>query len=220
MKNIKTIVLDLGGTLIAPVTGSWYITPYMWDILKNEKQFFGKKKLLDESVRKAREAIKDVILIDSIQEEYSLYKKFYSTLVTEGQLDFLSKNQIEQIAYNRAYGKGNYYFLDSINELLHLLSSNKLILFSNTWPSVIEFLKEENVIEVFDEIIVSYKIGCKKPKRESYQHLLNKIDCLPQEVLFVDDNEKCREIAREIGMLTLDAEEFRKELLRKYKEKF
>ena len=78
---------------------------------------------------------------------------------------------------------------------------HRLMLLSNTNELHYEYLAERSSLEsLFDEIILSYKVNCQKPHRQIYEILIEKADCDPREILFIDDLAENIEGAKELGI--------------------
>ena len=60
----------------------------------------------------------------------------------------------------------------------------------------------EKLIAMFDEIVFSFEIGFVKPENEIYEICLRKLESLPEETLFIDDDARNIEGARASGMNT------------------
>jgi len=58
----------------------------------------------------------------------------------------------------------------------------------------------KEVYSMFDGCFVSFREGYKKPDREAFLHVLKKIDCKPEECVFVDDTERNVEAAKSLGI--------------------
>mgnify|MGYP005849157065 CR=1 FL=1 len=74
--------------------------------------------------------------------------------------------------------------------------------------------------KLFPIQIFSFKVGMRKPEKEIYDLVLEKLKIQPNECLIIDDNEKCLIYPRELGMKTIhfqDFESFIKELKEKIK---
>ena len=59
------------------------------------------------------------------------------------------------------------------------------------------------VLARFDELVLSYRMGCAKPDRRIYDHAVARAGCLPEECLFIDDVEAYVEGARAAGLQAL-----------------
>lgn len=58
---------------------------------------------------------------------------------------------------------------------------------------------EKHFNPLFDYTIFSYNIGHRKPEIEAYQEIFKKINCSPEEVVFIDDKERNLIPARQTG---------------------
>lgn len=86
-------------------------------------------------------------------------------------------------------------------ELLKKLKKTfKIVVLSNCYDSVLERrIKQFHLEDLFDDVIISYKIGMIKPNKEIYEYAYNK-HCKPEdEVYFLDDQEINLNAPREMG---------------------
>jgi HAD superfamily hydrolase (TIGR01509 family) len=90
-------------------------------------------------------------------------------------------------------------------ELLQKLRAQRpLYLLSNTNEVHYEWLQTMyNVERHFDELILSYKVGCSKPEAEIYREVLRRGNRPAEEFLFVDDLECNIAAAAAVGMHTI-----------------
>ena len=68
---------------------------------------------------------------------------------------------------------------------------------------------------IFDEIFSSAHIGYKKPSKEFYEFIINKLNIPTEEILYIDDDEKNIETAKQLEIesyLYKDFNEFKKYL--------
>lgn len=64
----------------------------------------------------------------------------------------------------------------------------RLVLLSNTSISHIEFIRREfDVLDYFDDCVLSYEVGAMKPQPEIFQAALQKIHCEPDRCFYTDD---------------------------------
>jgi HAD superfamily hydrolase (TIGR01509 family) len=77
---------------------------------------------------------------------------------------------------------------------------------SNIFSSTARELKEKGFYDNFDPIILSCQEGYAKPDPEFYAIAVQKSGVTAEEILFIDDQEKCRPPAEKIGMHFLLAE--------------
>lgn len=79
----------------------------------------------------------------------------------------------------------------------------KIIIATNHVSFVRNFISETFGVDYLDDVIISAEIHKIKPNKDFYMYILNKYHMKPQELLFVDDNLKNVESAKELGIHTL-----------------
>jgi len=76
---------------------------------------------------------------------------------------------------------------------------------SNVFAFSAEQLRKEGRYDGFDPLILSCDEGFAKPEEEFYRLAIERSGVQPEEILFIDDQEKCMPPARQLGMHTLVA---------------
>lgn len=79
----------------------------------------------------------------------------------------------------------------------------KIALLSNNSVKLRQKLIDQNIIDLFNEIIISGEVGCQKPCPEIFEILFKKLGVNNDELIFVDNAEKSLEKAEEIGFILL-----------------
>lgn len=174
---IKTIFSDLGNVLI---------------LVKNvnagvdvSKYGFFKKKLIRNKIRKYEKGKIPT------EEFYPWYGKKTGQYIDLTKLD----ERFEKVF--------------SLNEdmavlLIKLKNDYRLVALSNTNKANYEFItKRYDIMNVFDDYVLSYKVGSLKPEKKIYKAALEKSLCKPEECLFIDDIEKFVIAAEKLGMKTI-----------------
>jgi len=99
-----------------------------------------------------------------------------------------------------------------MEKLLHKLKKNyKLILLSNT--DVVNFAyskKKYRILDVFDELILSFRMGYSKPNPLVYLHAIKKAKTLPNKILYIDDIYNYVETAKSFGIKSIQYKTFEK----------
>jgi 2-haloacid dehalogenase len=93
-----------------------------------------------------------------------------------------------------------------IVQLVNKLKVNGCLvgLLSNVVPVTESIIRERGVYELFKPCILSCVFGYSKPDKEVYLELLRQLPGIkPEEVVFVDDQERCLEPARAMGIKTI-----------------
>lgn len=89
---------------------------------------------------------------------------------------------------------------EGLVEIIKKLKPNYTIaLISNYPPHLREKLDKQNLIELFDEIIISGEVGFQKPQPEIFLLFCERLNITPQELVFIDDSKKSLEGASDIG---------------------
>lgn len=90
----------------------------------------------------------------------------------------------------------------AVVELIKSLKRNyKIGLLSNSNTEFIEgILKDHNLNDLFDSIVISQKVGFIKPQREIFQIVLKELNVEANETLFVDDRESNTSAGEKLGI--------------------
>ena len=194
---VKYIILDFGRVLAYPPTGYWQITPKflkLVDISKiNAEQLKG-------AIKKYNNIISCDLYIKDCEEEYNHMLEFYEKVLQECNINDY-QNIAKEIAYNFVYEFDKYKLYDDVKKELYNLSKNyKLILLSDNWPSVIEYMKENKIYDYFEKIYVSSIYGQQKKDESFFDNPIKDFNIKQGESIFIDDNERLLEIAHKKGL--------------------
>lgn len=78
--------------------------------------------------------------------------------------------------------------------------SFKIVVLSNCYDSVLERrIKQFDLDDIFDDVIISYKIGMIKPNKDIYEYAYKKICSERDDVYFMDDQEINLKSPKELG---------------------
>ena len=75
-------------------------------------------------------------------------------------------------------------------------------LLSNVYPLTATVLRKTGVYNMFNPVGLSCEMGVAKPNKKAFTIILNEIDCLENECLFVDDAQKNIDMANSLGIQT------------------
>ena len=90
-----------------------------------------------------------------------------------------------------------------VNEAIQHLKRKDYPLFLLSNTNELHFahiIKNYPVVHLFDEWILSYEVGAKKPKKRIYDQIFERMDVKPDEVFYVDDIREYVEAARGYGI--------------------
>lgn len=102
--------------------------------------------------------------------------------------------------------KPNRPLLDYINT--ELSGKYKIGMLSNSGDDYPARLLAKEDLDLFDDILLSYKFGIVKPQREIYKLAAKRLGVDPTECLFTDDSERHCSGAEQIGVRTIVYQSF------------
>ncbi len=181
---IRTVISDMGNVLLA-----FDVLVFLNEIAKY-------------SSMKNKEVLEVPFLHDGLIEAFCKGnigpKKYYR------EMGKIFKADIEYQDFINIYC--NIFSLNSsvVKTLTRLKGKNKLILLSNTDTLHFNFIKKRYPeIFIFDDYILSYKIGSVKPETEIFDVALDRSETKPEEIVFIDDMKENIQAAKKIGMKTI-----------------
>lgn len=142
-------------------------------------------------------------------KEYSKYKHDYyigklptDKLITSLSTTFKSDKSVEEIKklwlkHYSDLAKPNTEVLDIIRKLHQ---NYKIYLFSNTTQISNLHNSKTGIYDYFDDVFMSYRMGMKKPNQKMYQQIISTVGFRPQECIFIDDDPKNLEPAKQMGI--------------------
>jgi epoxide hydrolase-like predicted phosphatase len=91
-------------------------------------------------------------------------------------------------AIQAAFWEGDRVDQDLLAYVRSLRRNKKTALLSNAWDDLRKVLVTYwNIVDTFDELVISAEVGIAKPDRRIYQIALERLGVAPEEAVFVDD---------------------------------
>ena len=182
MKQIETIIFDLGNVLIK------------WD-----------PKLVYRTIFKTEAAV-DKFLNEICTHEWNEQQDAGRSIAEANQI-LIEKHPLYQPEIEAYYDRWTEMLNGAIEETVEILEelkeSRKYHLYALTnWSEETfpEALKRFEFLQYFKEILVSGKEGMKKPSAEIYELALNRFGIDPTTAIFIDDSEKNIKGAEAVGI--------------------
>ena len=191
----KYIVLDFGNVIAVSPTRDWDITPKFLELIDVNK-------LNKEKFNQVRKKYKPILSehVVNLEEEYDMFTRYYDGILSEVGYPGYTKEIGEALAYDRTYNYGKYELCKNVEEELKLLKEKyTLIMLTDNWPCVFDYLKAVNLDKYFDKIYVSSIYGSIKEEGTFFDYPIEDYDIKKGEALFVDDHEVNLDVAREKG---------------------
>ena len=193
---IKLIAFDYGGVI---KINERSLSSDICDYLKIDKEDWKKEYFLVNHLANVKNiSFRDVFILVASKFDNSDETKKYI-------LDLVESN------------KNKWHLNDElINMIKDLKRKNyKIALLSNNSTELRQKLKENEIIDIFDEVIISAEVGFQKPQPEIFDILFKKLEADPSEVIFVDDTLRSLENSDKIGYMPIlfkDNKSFKLEL--------
>ncbi len=179
---IKYVIFDYGKVLGYPKSGNWFITPKFLELINNMD--IGKIK---EAVAINKYLVRDDLPIKTLEQEYDMFSKFYSNVLDEIGLD---KELAKDIAFDKVYNNSEYALYNDVKDSLKKLKQKyTLIMLTNNFPSIINYLKYEEIYELFDKVYISSICETSKNEEKFFDMVINDYDIKENEAIFIDDFE-------------------------------
>lgn len=203
MNNIKAILFDSGRTLNVPRTGHWFITPNFMKIIVRE-DFTYSNEDMDKAMRIACEHINKILLVETEEEEYLMFKEFYEIVLREIKYPNINNEIIELLARDNVYNDDKFFFFDDIEPSLNVLKDKYLLgVVSDTWPSLERVFINNNLRKYFSTFVMSSVYASYKAEKILFKIAIEELGIKPEEAIFVDDSESNLEAAEEFGMIPI-----------------
>ena len=107
----------------------------------------------------------------------------------------------EMAQFRRDFFAGDRWDESLLDWIISLRGKYRTAILSNAWLSARKFFERQaKVVQAFEEIIISAEEGLRKPQEEIYRRVVNRLNVLPREAVFVDDVVENVEAAKRMGL--------------------
>lgn len=209
----KYLILDFGGVIAGPTTGDWFVSPKFLELI--DFNLLDKEKFM--AARKKYDSLLSEKLITQ-EEEFDMFTRFYDGVLSECDYPNYNKGIALEIAYDMTYNFDKYTLYKNIfKELDKLKEKYTLIMLTDNWPCVTNYLKQNNLHDYFDKVYISSVYGVGKREGLLFDYPIIDYKIKPGEALFIDDSELNLDNAKEKGLDVLHMDRYKKEIDSKYK---
>jgi|GEM_PF-720572 len=184
---ITTILFDVGGVLVAP--------------LEPEKVWERREEL----AQRLGYASGEEMWLDFYTSEEWEAAKTGQMLHTEMWERLLRPHgfveSVERARFVAALHEGEGLHPSMRKLIIHLHDGYRLGILSNWDNRLEEILGEKLKIDhYFDAILNSYRIGVAKPEERAFEIAMERLDARPEEMFFIDDQERNTSVAKALGI--------------------
>lgn len=134
--------------------------------------------------------------------QWDFERGFLSEEQFHEQFQALSGQSMEMTSLIEA-GSDIFWINESLLPVLDRLKErgHRLVVLSNTSISHFQFVERQfDVLQKFDDYVLSYEVGAIKPEPKIFEAALKKIDCAPEECFYTDDIAAYVEAGRKFGL--------------------
>lgn len=195
----KIVIFDWGGVIESHKDGEYNISEAIKDLMKK----YNCKLSDEEIIEKYSEcnAMKCNESICSTSEQTKLenwFTKVKTTLGLNCELDEFVNSYYEE-------HKKIFYYKDVVNYAHSLKNKCKIGIFSNLMKLDEKRINEQVDLSKFDNVFLSFDIGCIKPENSAYEIVEQKTNIEPKNIFFIDDSKENINVAKSRGWQTCNA---------------
>lgn len=202
MAEVKHLAIDIGNTLLEPLSGDWNMTKYLHGLLMENPCLDNSLSFFYLNVEIAKKKMAPRVKMTSVDEEFDYLIDFYNIAINYDDIR-LSNEKLKDVVNDRIYGEDIYTITKKLPEYLENIDMLSKGLFSNTYPSVIKYLDIHGINEGYIHNCLSFELGVKKPSISMYNYLQSITGYKPNEILIIDDNPECIKKADILGFRTV-----------------
>jgi len=196
---MKHLIFDCGGVLVYPRMGDWNLPIGIARILgERARDIHTAKYLLAH--RESAQWLDEARLVANTEEERRLRKEYIRAMNV--RMDWhMNLDEINRLTDDFTDNIQRYGFFDDIKPWLERWKGTySLGILSDAMPSMLVFLRQYGVYDLFDATVISTQIGAIKPDARMYAAILDALAAEPEDCLFIDDRPCNLEGAIAAGM--------------------
>lgn len=199
---ITTLVFDYGRVLAYPKAGNWFFprnTRKIIGIPNYIRCLFNHKKI-EIALNSAHKYLNDNHLLHTEQEEYQQFIEFYKIFFQSMNFKKDMSAKCQKLAHDIVYNDNKVCFYDDvISTFPDIMKNYKIVILSDTWPSLKRILQNNGILPLIDGLMVSCDYGETKETTKLFEIATQKLDLKPKECVFIDDSVSNLENAEKAG---------------------
>ena len=155
-------------------------------------------------MEKGCEHINKILLVESEEDEFSMFKEFYEIVLKEINYPNISSEVIELLAKDNVYNDEKFLFFEDVeSSLIGLRKKYLLGVVSDTWPSLERVFINKKLKQYLSTFVMSSIYGSYKAEKILFKIATEELGIKPQEAIFIDDSESNLDAAKEFGMIPI-----------------
>lgn len=196
---MKHLIFDCGGVLVYPRLGDWNVPFQIRRILGNRAADIYTARYL-YAHRDSADWLDESRRVPDIEEERRLRREYLRAINARMEWH-LDEETIELLTDDFTDNIQRYGFFNDVTPWLYRWKqSYSLGLLSDAMPSMLVFLRQYGIADLFDGMVISTQIGATKPDRRMFDAILDALNADPRDCLYIDDMARNLAGAQRVGM--------------------
>ena len=183
---MKYLIFDCGGVLVWPRPGDWSVPYGVTEILgKRAGDIFSSRYV--QAHRESAKWLDESQPVPDVEAERKLRLEYIRSI--NGLMDWrLSPVQQRRLADDFTDNPLRYGVFEDVDPWLKRWKKHySLGMLSDAMPSILKFMAQWGLLQLFDAAVISTQVGAIKPNPRMYAAILSALGADPAECLFVDD---------------------------------
>ena len=196
---MKYLIFDCGGVLVYPSRGEWNLPYGMAEILGDRAKDIG-TDAYREAYRQSVHWLDETRLVPDVEAERELRLEHIRSM--DARMGWgLTTEEPRRLADDFTDNILRYGMFEDVAPWLRRWKRRySLGMLSDAMPSILGFLEQFGILNLFDAAVISTQVGAIKPDGRMYAAILKALDARPGDCLFVDDRASNLEGAVAVGM--------------------
>jgi len=183
---MKHLIFDCGGVLVYPRMGDWNLPFATAEVLgPRARDIYTSRYLLAH--RESAKWLDEARRVAGVEEERVLRQEYIRSM--NALMDWrMTPSEITRLADDFTDNIRRYGLFEDVKPWLNRWRQRfSLGILSDAMPSILVFLEQFGILDLFDGAVISTQVGAIKPDKRMFQAILAALDAEPGDCLFVDD---------------------------------
>lgn len=199
--GVRGILFDSGDTLMGPSGGEWLPGQAFRRVIGTRKDLVLNWDLLAQAHEAALAHLLEDHLLQTEEEECERFQGYFEWLLRGMGVRQPVDSITREIAFETVFHPSIELFPDVLSALERFAAAGlRLGVISNGWPSLDRQLRLLGVRDFFDVLVVSARVGSRKPDARIFEVALDEMNLPAASVLLVDDALENVVAAERLGM--------------------
>lgn len=196
---MKHLIFDCGGVLVWPRLGEWNIPFGIFEILGSRARDIYTSKYVT-AYQQSIHWLDEARLVPNVEAERQLRRQYVQSMNV--RMDWhMTPLEIERLTDDFTDNINRYGLFEDVSPWLKRWKGRySLGVLSDAMPSILNFLEQWGLLDLFDATVISTHVAAIKPDARMYATILDKLNADPGDCLFVDDRVSNLEGAMAMGI--------------------